>query len=76
MNNLKETQQHNAELYALFKQATVGDCKIDLSEIVFEGDALEAWNAWKHKQGTDPEKAKLDYVNNVRGLVSSIGLRK
>lgn len=44
------------ELYALFKQATVGDVNTDrLGILDFKGKAKR--DAWNHKKGTDSEKA-------------------
>lgn len=77
VKNLKQTPKDDQllELYALFKQATVGDCNTDRPGLLdFKGKAK--WDAWNHKKGTDAEKAKQDYVNNVQGLISSIGLKE
>lgn len=77
VKNLKETPKDDQllELYALFKQATVGDCNTERPGLLdFKGKAK--WDAWDHKKGTDQEKAKQDYVNNVQGLISSFGLKE
>lgn len=40
----------------------------------FKGKAK--WEAWKHKAGTSQDKAKQDYVNRVKSLVDSVGLKQ
>lgn len=75
VKNLKETPKDDQllELYALYKQATVGDINTERPGMLdFKGKAK--WDAWNHKKGTPSETAKQDYVNNVQGLISSIGL--
>lgn len=62
------------ELYALYKQATVGDINTERPGMLdFKGKAK--WDAWNHKKGTDPEKAKQDYVNKAKELIGKIGLK-
>lgn len=39
----------------------------------FKGKAK--WEAWKHKAGTSQDKAKQDYINRVKSLVDSVGLK-
>lgn len=61
------------ELYALYKQATVGDVNTDRPGMLdFKGKAK--WDAWNHKKGTDSDKSKQDYVNKVQELVAKVGL--
>lgn len=74
--NLKETPKNDQllELYALYKQATVGDCDTARPGLLdLKGKAK--WDAWNHKKGTDSEKAKQDYINNVQNLIATIGLK-
>lgn len=74
--NLKETPSDGdlLELYALFKQATVGDVNTERPGMLdFKGKAK--WDAWKHKEGTDSEKAKQDYVNKTNELIAKVGLK-
>lgn len=61
------------ELYALFKQATIGDVDTECPGTL-DSNEITKWNAWNHKRGTDCEKAKQDYVNKVRELVGKVGL--
>lgn len=77
VKNLKETPSNDQllEIYALFKQATVGDCNTERPGLLdFKGKAK--WDSWDHKKGTPSDKAKQDYVNNVKGLVQSLGLKE
>lgn len=77
VRNLKETPKDDQllELYALYKQATVGDCNTDRPGLLdFKGKAK--WDSWDHKRGTSSDKAKQDYVNNVQSLVASLGLKE
>lgn len=61
------------ELYALYKQGTVGDVNTERPGMLdFKGKAK--WDAWSHKKGTDSDKAKQDYVNKAKELVEKIGL--
>lgn len=75
VKTLKETPKDDEllELYALYKQATVGDINIDRPGMLdFKGKAK--WDAWNHKKGTDSEQAKQNYVNKVSELVAKVGL--
>lgn len=75
VKNLKETPADGdlLELYALYKQATVGDINTERPGLLdFKGKAK--WDAWNHKKGTDSEKAKQDYVNKVQELIAKVGL--
>lgn len=77
VKSLKETPKDDQllELYALFKQATVGDVNTERPGLLdFKGKAK--WDAWNHKKGTDSEKAKQDYVNFVQELVGKLGLEE
>lgn len=75
VKNLKETPADGdlLELYALFKQGTVGDINtVRPGMLDFKGKAK--WDAWNHKKGTEKEKAKQDYVNKVQELIGKVGL--
>lgn len=74
---LKETPSDGdlLELYGLFKQSTVGNVNTDRPGMLdFKGKAK--WDAWKHKEGTDSEKAKQDYVNKANELIGKVGLKE
>jgi len=60
------------EIYALFKQAEVGDCNTDRPGMLdFKGKAK--WDAWNGKKGTTKEDAMEAYVTKVQQLIESIG---
>ncbi|KAK0098853.1 hypothetical protein PV326_001419 [Microctonus aethiopoides] len=60
------------ELYALYKQATVGDCNTTRPGMLdFKGKAK--WDAWDGKKGLSQDDAKEKYVAQVTKLIESIG---
>ncbi|KAK2578273.1 hypothetical protein KPH14_011626 [Odynerus spinipes] len=64
----RPTNEELLELYALFKQATVGDC--DTSKPgMFDMKAKAKWDAWQNKKGTSKEAAKQAYVDCVKNLM-------
>lgn len=76
VKNLKETPNDDQllKLYALYKQATVGDCNTERPGLLdLKGKAK--WDAWNDKKSLDSEKAKEEYVSYAEELVASIGLK-
>ncbi|XP_014242377.1 acyl-CoA-binding protein-like [Cimex lectularius] len=62
------------EVYALYKQATVGDINTDKPGMFdFKGKAK--WEAWNKKKGTDQNDAKLSYVEKVKSLITTYGMK-
>ncbi|XP_044260206.1 putative acyl-CoA-binding protein [Tribolium madens] len=62
------------EIYALFKQGSVGDCNTDRPGMLdLKGKAK--WDAWNAKKGMPQDKAKEEYIAKVESLVQSIGLQ-
>ncbi|XP_015593073.1 acyl-CoA-binding protein homolog [Cephus cinctus] len=60
------------EVYALFKQATVGDNNTTRPGMLdFKGKAK--WDAWEGKKGLSQDAAKEQYITKVATLVASIG---
>lgn len=60
------------ELYALYKQSTVGDCNTARPGLLdFKGKAK--WDAWDKKKGLDQDTAKKEYIEKVEQLIESIG---
>ena len=55
------------ELYALNKQATIGDLNID-KPAMFDFVAAAKYNAWNAKKGMSKEEAQQKYVEYVEGL--------
>ncbi|KAL9966782.1 hypothetical protein ACROYT_G024903 [Oculina patagonica] len=55
------------ELYALYKQVTVGDCNTERPGMLdFTGKAK--WDAWDAKKGTTKEDAEAAYIKKVEEL--------
>lgn len=60
------------ELYALFKQATVGDCNTERPGMLdFKGKAK--WDAWNRKKGLSQDVAKEQYISKATSLINTIG---
>ncbi|XP_014208677.1 acyl-CoA-binding protein homolog [Copidosoma floridanum] len=61
------------ELYALFKQATIGDCETEEASFFdFKGKAKR--EAWCKKKGMSQDEAKKLYIEKANSLIASIGL--
>mmetsp|Transcript_12692 Transcript_12692/g.34630 ORF Transcript_12692/g.34630 Transcript_12692/m.34630 type:complete len:88 (-) Transcript_12692:285-548(-) len=61
-------------LYALFKQATAGDCNTDRPGI-FDQKGRYKWDAWNGKKGMSQEDAKKQYIQLVHDLKAKHGTR-
>lgn len=75
VKKLKKSPRNDemVELYALYKQATIGDVNTaDPGKWNFR-DKIK-WDAWNHKRGTSREKAKQDYINKVNELIGRFGI--
>ncbi|XP_014488466.1 PREDICTED: putative acyl-CoA-binding protein isoform X2 [Dinoponera quadriceps] len=60
------------ELYALYKQSTIGDCNTGRPGMLdFKGKAK--WDAWNGKKNMEPKTAKEQYIAKVEALIASIG---
>lgn len=57
------------ELYALNKQATIGDINAD-KPAMFDFVAAAKYNAWNEKKGLSKEDAQQHYIDYVNGLFS------
>jgi diazepam-binding inhibitor (GABA receptor modulating acyl-CoA-binding protein) len=71
VKTLTETPSNESllELYALFKQATVGDNKTDEPGFFdFRGKAK--WDAWTSKNGVSSEEAEKEYIALVAMLAA------
>lgn len=55
------------ELYALNKQATIGDLNID-KPAMFDFVAAAKYNAWNAKKGMTKEEAQQKYIDFVNSL--------
>jgi acyl-CoA thioester hydrolase len=63
----KPSNEVMLELYALNKQATLGDLNIE-KPAMFDFVAAAKYNAWNTLKGLSPEAAKEKYVNLVNSL--------
>ncbi len=55
------------ELYALNKQATIGDINIDKPGM-FDFVAAAKYNAWEAKKGMSQDDARQQYIDYVAGM--------
>ena len=55
-------------LYALYKQATVGDAPAEGPSNPFDFIAKAKYNAWVEQRGTTSEKAMESYISVVQAL--------
>ncbi|MBB6461636.1 acyl-CoA-binding protein [Flammeovirga kamogawensis] len=63
----KPSNDHLLQLYALFKQASVGDVNTERpGGFDFKGNAK--WDAWKKIEGTSTSDAEAQYVALVNEL--------
>ncbi|ENN70457.1 acyl-CoA-binding protein homolog [Dendroctonus ponderosae] len=53
------------EVYALYKQATVGDTNTAKPS---GAEAVAKWNAWSSKKGVSSDQAKEQYIAKVAAL--------
>jgi acyl-CoA-binding protein len=57
------------KLYALYKQATLGDIQADAAPTnTFDFVARAKYNAWENLKGITNENAKQEYINLVNSL--------
>ncbi|ALC38216.1 CG8498 [Drosophila busckii] len=76
VKNLNSTPSDNdlLELYGLFKQANVGDCNTDKPGFLdFKGKAK--WEAWNKLKGMTNGDAQTAYVEKVKSLIATVGLK-
>ncbi|MCL4124417.1 UNVERIFIED_CONTAM: hypothetical protein GTU68_014669 [Idotea baltica] len=68
------TDDELKEIYALYKQATVGDINVERPGMLdFKGKAK--WDGWNSKKGMAKEAAMEAYINKVDELVATYGLK-
>ena len=73
--DLKVTPADNERLkvYALFKQATVGDVNTERPGMLdFKGKSK--WDAWEQQKGKACSDAEKEYIEFVEKLVESYGV--
>ncbi|CAB3376204.1 acyl-CoA-binding protein homolog 1 isoform X2 [Cloeon dipterum] len=74
VKNLKTSPANDEllEIYALFKQGSVGDCNTDKPGMLdFKGKAK--WEAWNGKKGQTQDAAKEAYIAKVEELKTKYG---
>ncbi|XP_026866041.2 acyl-CoA-binding protein isoform X1 [Electrophorus electricus] len=69
----KPTDADMLDVYALYKQATVGDVNIDRPGL-FDFTGKSKWDAWKGKEGTSKEDAMKAYISKVEELKEKHGI--
>jgi len=70
----KPTDSELLELYAYFKQATVGDCNTDRPGMLdFKGKAK--WDEWKKLAGLSKSDAEKQYISIANRLIDIYGLQ-
>ena len=63
----KPSNEKMLELYALNKQATIGDINAE-KPAMFDFVAAAKYNAWNAKKGMSKEDAQQKYIDFVEGL--------
>lgn len=58
-------------LYALYKQATLGDNNTNEPGI-FSIEGRKKWNSWKNVEGMEKEQAMKHYILKVKELISNV----
>ena len=72
--NKTMTDDELKELYALYKQGSVGDINTDRPGMLdFKGKAK--WDAWNGKKGMDQSKAKEEYITFSKKMMEKHGTR-
>ena len=55
------------QFYALFKQATIGNCNIEAPYMI-QIEKYAKWNAWNQLKNKDSNEAKIEYVSKLKEL--------
>jgi len=67
----KPSNEKMLELYALNKQATIGDINAE-KPAMFDFVAAAKFNAWTTKKGMSKEDAQQKYIDFVEGLFQKV----
>ena len=59
------TKTLKLELYALNKQATIGDINIPKPASILDFDGKARWEAWDRKRGFSKEQAQNKFVSKI-----------
>jgi acyl-CoA-binding protein len=60
-------------MYALYKQATEGDCKSEKPTENMETDDLKKCEAWCKHKGKSAEACELEYTNLAKKMLTKYG---
>ena len=66
--NANLTDEQKLNIYALYKQSTVGNCNIERPGGLFNWERKSMWDAWKaleEKNIKNPKKMCVDYVTSL-----------
>lgn len=68
------TDDELLQIYALFKQGTVGDNNTDKPGMLdFKGKAK--WEAWNKVKGKSKEQAQAEYIELARNLLAKYNVK-
>ena len=65
---VKPTNDELLEVYALYKQATVGDVTTSRPSFFYAKERAK-WDRWFEKKGMNKIRSKREYVNKVKYLL-------
>jgi len=76
-NKLNKTLSDNElkEIYALYKQGTLGDIDIEKPGMT-DLRGVAKWEAWTEKKGMEKDEAKRKYIEMANEMKSKHGLAK
>ncbi|MBB5867338.1 acyl-CoA-binding protein [Allocatelliglobosispora scoriae] len=72
--NSTPTSEEQLELYALFKQSTVGDNTTPRPTSLFDLARRARWDAWTRQSGKTQNQAMQDYISFAEGLIDTYGI--
>ncbi|XP_076326119.1 acyl-CoA-binding protein homolog [Tachypleus tridentatus] len=75
VNKLKSrpTDEELLELYALYKQSTIGDCNTERPGVL-ELKGKAKWDSWNSKKGISQDSAKEAYITKANQLMERYGV--
>jgi len=77
VKNLQQTPTDDEllELYALYKQSTVGDVNTPRPGSLLDFKGKAKWDAWNGKKGISQDEAKELYIAKAELLISTYGTK-
>lgn len=63
------SDEEKVNLYALYKQSTVGDCNVERPGGLFNWERKKMWDTWKklkEKNIKNPKQMYIDYLSGIR----------